>query len=214
MIFLDDKHHCKVGEPGFSVVAVERGARTSITFKVADHDFTKMEIMPNVAMICNIPESINTCNILLLDEELVDKPVLCLYTDGRPDHHCTYTCVQLSYICLFIALDLNYFVAIRTLPQHSWKNPVERIILILNLGLQSVSLMQTEMNDDSERLMSKCGIMNKICKKAEKNPTLKVDLKIWFIACLTVNFLKMSPSKHLSWHQRLKWKDSEKQFSL
>ena len=24
MIFLDDKHRCKVGEPGFSVVAIEK----------------------------------------------------------------------------------------------------------------------------------------------------------------------------------------------
>ncbi|EXX63102.1 hypothetical protein RirG_155460 [Rhizophagus irregularis DAOM 197198w] len=32
------------------------------------------------------------------------------------------------------------------------------------------------MNNDSEKLMSKCGTMNKIRKTAEKNPTLKVDL--------------------------------------
>src|SRR6266542_2819534 len=32
------------------------------------------------------------------------------------------------------------------------------------------------MSNDSERLMSKCGIMNEICKTAEENSTLKVDL--------------------------------------
>ncbi|GBB87888.1 hypothetical protein RclHR1_01440003 [Rhizophagus clarus] len=32
------------------------------------------------------------------------------------------------------------------------------------------------MNNDSERLMSKCGTMNKIHKVAEKNPTLKENL--------------------------------------
>src|SRR6266496_3034006 len=36
--------------------------------------------------------------------------------------------------------------------------------------------MRTEMSNDSERLMSKCSIMNKIRKIAEKNSTLKVDL--------------------------------------
>src|SRR6266540_392748 len=173
------------------------------TFAVADHDYTKTGIIPSVAMKCNIPESINgdfyTEKVhiglkdsifqpssplrhatelyhILLNEDLINKPVLCLYTDGGPDHHCTYTRVQLSYICLFLALDLDYFVAVQTPPQHSWKNPVERIMLILNLGLQSVGLMRTKMNDQSEKLMSKCDTMNEIRKIAEENFTLKGDL--------------------------------------
>jgi hypothetical protein len=173
------------------------------TFSVADHDFTKTGIVPSVIMICNIPESINgdfyseKVNIglkdlifqpsspirhatelynILLEDELSDKLVLCLYTDGGPDHCCTYTYVQLSYICLFIALDLDYFVAVQTPPQNLWKNPVERIISILNLGLQSVGLMRIEMNNESKRLISKCGIMNEIRKAAEENSTLKEDL--------------------------------------
>ena len=63
LIFLDDKHRCKVGEPGFPVAAVDRGKQVVVskdtTFAVADHDFTKTGIIPSVAMICNIPESIN-----------------------------------------------------------------------------------------------------------------------------------------------------------
>ena len=47
---------------------------------------------------------------------------------------------------------------------------------ILNLGLQSIGLMQTEMSNDSERLMSKCGTMNEIRKIAKENSTLKIDL--------------------------------------
>ena len=101
---------------------------------------------------------------------------MCLYTDGGPDHRCTYARVQLSYICLFLALDLDYLVAVRTPPQHSWKNPVERIMSILNLGLQSVGLMRTKMNDESEKLISKGGTMSEICKIAEENPSLKRDL--------------------------------------
>ncbi len=207
LVFLDDKHRCKVGEPGYPVAAVERGKNVVIskdtTFAVADHDFTKTGIIPSVMMICDIPKSINgdfyagkvriglkdpifqpssplrhatELYHILLDEDLVNKPVLCLYTDGGPDHRCTYTRVQLSYICLFLALDLDYLVAVRTPPQHSWKNPVERIMSILNLGLQSVGLMRTMMNDHSENLMNKCGTMNEIRKIAEENPNLKKDL--------------------------------------
>jgi hypothetical protein len=47
---------------------------------------------------------------------------------------------------------------------------------ILNLGLQSVGLMRAEMNDESEKLISKCGTMNEIRKIAMENPTLKEDL--------------------------------------
>ena len=42
--------------------------------------------------------------------------------------------------------------------------------------LQSVGLMRTEMNDESEKLMSKCGTINEIRKIAEENPILKEDL--------------------------------------
>jgi hypothetical protein len=63
-IFLDDKHHCKVGKPGFPVAAVERGKKVVVskdtTFSVADHNFTKTGIVPSVTMICKIPESINS----------------------------------------------------------------------------------------------------------------------------------------------------------
>ncbi|PKY60554.1 hypothetical protein RhiirA4_484384 [Rhizophagus irregularis] len=228
LIFLDDKHRCKVGEPGFPVAAVEEER--------------------NVTMICNIPESINDnfyegkihigikdpifqpssplrhateLYHILLEEELVEKPVLCLYTDGGPDHRCTYTRVQLSYICLFIALDLDYFVAVRTPPQHSWKNPVERVMSILNLGLQSIGLMRTEMNNESERLMSKCDTMNEIRKIAEENPTLSIDLAASLQAPInlvrsvfTVSFFKMSLLEHLLQHRRRKWRDSGKQLSL
>ncbi|CAG8652863.1 6684_t:CDS:2, partial [Scutellospora calospora] len=107
-VFMDDKHRCKVGEPEFPVAAVERGKKVVVsretTFAVADHDYTKTGIIPSITIICNIPESINR-------DFYTGKPILCLYTDGSPDHHCTYTRIQLSYICLFLALDLDYFVA-------------------------------------------------------------------------------------------------------
>jgi hypothetical protein len=143
LIFLNDKHRCKIGESGFPIAAVKKGKKVivskDIIFAVTDHDFTKMGIIPNVAMICNIPESINgdfyaekvyvklkdpifqlsspfrhatKLYHLLLKEKFVNNPVLCLYTDGRPDYHCTYVHIQLLYICLFITLDLNYFVAV------------------------------------------------------------------------------------------------------
>ena len=62
LVFLDDKHRCKVGEPGYPVAAVERGKQVLVSLHrklaVADHDFTKASVIPSVAMICNIPPDV------------------------------------------------------------------------------------------------------------------------------------------------------------
>ena len=57
------------------------------------------------------------------------------------------------------------------------KNSVERIISILNLGLQCISLICQEMNIESEEIMSQCNSMNDIRKASEKTPNLKEKLK-------------------------------------
>ena len=60
---LDDKHHCKVGEPGHPVAAVERGKRVIVAldkkFSVSDHDFTRFSLIPTVALQVDIPASID-----------------------------------------------------------------------------------------------------------------------------------------------------------
>ena len=93
--------------------------------------------------------------VSVLKEKSFDKPVLFLYTDGGPDHRLTYISVQISLICLFLHLDLDYLCVGRTAPYHSWRNPVERIMSILNLGLQCVGLARSRMSEDFEKEVSK-----------------------------------------------------------
>ena len=76
-----------------------------------------------------------------------DKHILCIYTDGGPDHRLTYLSVKVSLVCLFLLLDLDYLIAARTAPCHSWRNPVERVMSTLNLGLQCVGL-ERQAGDD------------------------------------------------------------------
>ena len=90
------------------------------------------------------------------------KPVLFLYTDGGPDHRITYLSVQLSLISVFYSLDLDYICAVRTAPAQSWKNPVERIMSILNLGLQSVGLMRTQGSERAEQKLKNCNNLSQI----------------------------------------------------
>ena len=61
LVYQDDKHHCKVGEPGYPVAAVERGKKVLVaigkSLQVGDHDFTKCSLIPSVTMFCDIPEN-------------------------------------------------------------------------------------------------------------------------------------------------------------
>lgn len=60
---VDDKHRVKVGEPSCPVAAAERGRQvlvhSSTSFQVADHDFTRFSVIPSVALVVDIPDSIS-----------------------------------------------------------------------------------------------------------------------------------------------------------
>ena len=168
-------------------------------FQVGDHDFTRMSIVPSVCFAINIPDSIDlswyTGRVFVgLKEaifepsspsrhiaELYDivstntlekNPIMLIYTDGGPDHRLTYLKVQLSLISLFLKLDLDFLCVCRTAPYHSWRNPVERVMLVLNLGLQSIGLMRKQAEEDLESIILKCNNMKQMRAAAEKEPTL------------------------------------------
>ena len=99
-------------------------------------------------------------------------PILFLYTDGGPDHRVTYLSVQLSLICVFQTLDLDFLCVARTAPHNSWRNPVERMMSILNIGLQGVGLMRKEMGQRTESELSKCNSEAQVRAATEKMPEL------------------------------------------
>ena len=69
-------------------------------------------------------------------------------------------------------MDLDYLCAARTAPYQSWKNPVERLMSIINLGLQSVGIARSSVEPDIEAELMKCSSMSQIRKIAEKNPNI------------------------------------------
>ena len=103
------------------------------------------------------------------------KPILVRYTDGGPDHRPTYTSVQIASILEFIALDLDMFVACRTAPHQSFNNPAERVMSLLNLGLQNVSLSRPEMDAGFELQMKSLSSMSAV--RNSRNESLKSALK-------------------------------------
>ena len=95
--------------------------------------------------------------VSILRSKSLTHPVVFLYSDGGPDHRVTYTSVKLALIALFLELNLDYLCAARTAPYHSFRNPAERVMSVLNLGLQSVGLARNAVDDkDIEDAVMKC----------------------------------------------------------
>ena len=194
---IDDKHKVKIGEPDVPVASDERWRPVIVPvgsqLLAADHDFTKFSIVPSVILCPDIPEKItgswydSQVMVMLkegafepssparhsaemttiIEREVPNLPVLFIYSDGGPDHRLTYLSVKLALIALYLKLDLDYLCAARTVPYHSYRNPVERIMSIFNLGLQAVALAREKMPDEIERLATSCNNLKTLRKVAE-----------------------------------------------
>jgi len=222
MVSIDDKHRIKIGKPGYPVAAAERGrrvlVRAGMTFEVGDHDFTKCSIVPSVVLVVDIPDKIEepwyrgqvyvgykdasfepsspirhaTELTSILSTCTDDQKSILFYSDGGPDHRLTYVSVQLSLIALFLACNLDFLCAARTTPAHSWRNPVERVMSTLNLGLQCVGLMRKEMEPKYKDEAAKCNSLATLQNTAERVEgfdTAIVD-SISPVKCLLVKLLE------------------------
>ena len=174
--------------------------RAGASFEVGDHDFTKFSLMPSVALVNDIPSALEDSwyrgqvivtlkegafepssplrhaaelKQSLCQQDAAENPMLFLYTDGGPDHRITYLSVQVALICLFLSLNLDYLLATRTAPYHSWGNPVERIMSTLNLELQSVGLMRQAGDETFEKEIHKCKNMGDMRKKSSENDSFR-----------------------------------------
>ena len=107
------------------------------------------------------------------DNVTLDKKILLLYSDGGPDHRVTYGSVQVALICLFLSLDVNMLVAVRTCPGQSWVNLAERCMSLLNLCLQGVALMRDKAADEFEQKIVKQTTMQEMRSLAGKCVGLK-----------------------------------------
>ena len=206
-VSMDDKHKVPVGEPGYPVACVERGKKVLCAVDkpvtVGDHVFTRCSLTPSVALIIDIPDSIENsfylgkvcvgvkdtvfepssphrhCTELnsLLAAQNDEKPILMVYTGGGPDHRVNFLSVQLWYIAIFLACDLDCLVAVRTPPYNSWTNPAERVMSELNLVLQGVVMARARMVTNLEKAMEHCNSLKAIREAASLNPQLKEALK-------------------------------------
>ncbi|XP_041378644.1 uncharacterized protein LOC121390784 [Gigantopelta aegis] len=203
LMFCDDKAKVPYGEPGSSVSTGVRGkvsiVPTSTTLVALDHDMTKASLTPSVVLDCNIPESIDKSFVqgrvttvindsifqtaspfrhaIVLAKVMKQKkdipPVLLKFTDGGTDQRKTLESVKCASIYLFKNLNLDMLLLGRCAPGHRYVNPAERVMSILNIGLQNVSLEQAKSSDEVEALLKKCNSVADIRTMATKNPHIK-----------------------------------------
>jgi hypothetical protein len=200
---VDDKCKVDFGEPGQAIQTGVRGKKaivpTGTSLSALDHDLqSKGSLTPSVCLKIDLPDDItgsfyrgevcvtykdsvfessspfrHAVEIEKFLRKSEIKPVLILFSDGGPDHRLTYHSVKLSLIVLFKRLGVDTLIALRTAPGHSWLNPAERIMSILNIALQNCALTREESTSDIEQSLKSANSMSEIRKKAIKTPAIK-----------------------------------------
>jgi hypothetical protein len=131
---------------------------------------------PSSAMRHTVETALILRSVMSQDDIVLEKPLLFMYTDGGPDHRSTFWTVQLAYIALFVALDLDMLVSARTAPSQSYNNPAERCMSLLNMALQHVSFARAAMDEGNEFKVKSCSTMKKLRDLARKQPAVKEAL--------------------------------------
>ncbi len=102
------------------------------------------------------------------------KPIMVIVSDGGPDHRVTFGSVtfgsvQVAMLTLFMSLDLDMLVCMRTCPYQSRRNVAERV---LNSALQNVSLARTAMPHRYEKLVKNKNTLRDLRQAVVDTPDL------------------------------------------
>ena len=97
-----------------------------------------------------------------------EQSVLIILTDSGPDRNLERASIEASWLAVARKLDLDGLVVLRTVPRLSrWRNPVERVMSVLNLGLQNLALSRPALSEEFEKKLKACNSMAEI--RALKN---------------------------------------------
>lgn len=201
LVCCDDKAKVAVGEPGFSISTGVRGKKTlapsTTTLSAGDHDMSKASLTPSVILKVDVPQSSDQSfvqgqvSVSVNDSvfqgstpfrhaisigKSMDRSakILLKYSDGGVDHRNTLESVKCATICLFKEYDLDMVILARCAPGNSWINPAERVMSILNLGLQNCALEREASTDkEMKAKLKSCGSMKEIREKGMKSEELK-----------------------------------------
>lgn len=157
-------------------------APVSTTLAAKDHDMHKSSLTPSVILQCDVPNAANqsfvrgtVTNIVndsvfemsspfrhtaalikvFLNSPQKDAKILMNFTDGGTDQRNTLESVVCASICIFFELDLDMMILARCAPGHSWMNPAERIMSVLNIALQNCALERGKGDEETEKMLKK-----------------------------------------------------------
>ena len=86
-------------------------------------------------------------------------------------------CQCKNHIALFLLRNSEEILIARTAANLSYRNPVERVHAIANLGLQSVGLMRKAVPQNMENVIRNSNSNDEIRKLCSKNSDLEIELK-------------------------------------
>ena len=98
-------------------------------------------------------------------------------TDGGGDWRTDYLSVQKSPIRLLLHHDMDEVLVCRSATGLSYRNVVEKVHAIANLGLQSVGIMRQKMSADMEEHIRNCNSNEELRKATERHEELKPALE-------------------------------------
>ena len=78
-------------------------------------------------------------------------------------------------IAYFLKRDLDFLLSVQTPPQHSWKNPVERVMSLANIAMQGLGLICEECST-CEGLLKTVSSMKGICGLTTSLPEMKDEV--------------------------------------
>ncbi|KAI8503983.1 hypothetical protein Bbelb_180510 [Branchiostoma belcheri] len=197
-------------------------APSTTTLSAADHDLRhKASLTPSVYHQCDIPEdpdksfyrgtvtvAVNdsvfqasspfrhAAAILKILRQKEERPKVFLkYSDGGTDQRNTLESVKCAHIALFKVMNFDLLILARCAPGQSYVNPAERLMSILNIGLQNVALERKQLSDELEKLLTRAGSMAEVRNLAKQHPELA---EAWQSSIESVQALVMSRFSRLS----------------
>ena len=139
----------------------------STTLGALDHDIqSKASLVPSVILECDIPDAVDesfvrgqvhtatndavfqvasrfrhaAATIRLMKKKHQSPPVIMKFTDDGTDQRNNLELLKFASIIIFKALNLDMYILARCALGHSWINPAERVMSILNLVLSVKSV--------------------------------------------------------------------------
>lgn len=84
---------------------------------------------------------------------------------------------KISILVLFLRMNFDMLIAVRTCPNQSWTSTAERVMSILNLALQNVSLERKPMDEEFEKVIAGKNNVKNVRSLFESRPEVEQKVK-------------------------------------